>query len=130
MKTSAFLSAVLCGAAAAASSLACAASLSFLNGTIIKQIPAKDLPSFQTAVKNTLDSVPVNAHMEWHSMRGPAGQPIQVILTPLEDKPAQSGLPCRFLEGVVSHRSASERWQFWFCKQPDASWKITGNNPL
>lgn len=130
MKTSVFLSAVLCGAAVAASSLAGAAALSFLNGTILKQIPAKDLPSFEKTVKNALDSVPVNAHMEWQSMSGPANRPIQVLLTPLEDKQAQNGQPCRNLEGQVSQREASERWQFWFCKQPNGSWKITGNNPL
>jgi hypothetical protein len=34
---------------------------------------------------------------------------------------------CRFLVGDFARGATSEKWQFWFCKQPDGTWKASSN---
>ena len=34
---------------------------------------------------------------------------------------------CPLLAGHFARTSTTETWKFWFCKQPDGTWKASAN---
>ncbi|ROR16987.1 hypothetical protein EC845_4025 [Comamonas sp. BIGb0124] len=106
---------------------ATAAPLSFINNTIASRIPAKDLPAFKAAVAQALNETPDRASSEWTSSPGRGRQPVKVVFKPQQTAQTQSAGTCRLLAAEVSQLSTSENWRFWFCKQPNGSWKSSGS---
>ncbi|MGN6580866.1 MAG: hypothetical protein ACTHJ1_12900 [Bordetella sp.] len=95
----------------------------FLNKTIAVGIAAKDSPAFKTAVAHALDKTPDGAVYEWASSPGRHNQPVKFAFTPQQTVQTKSAGTCRLLAAKVSQLSAVENWRFWFCKQPNGSWK-------
>lgn len=95
----------------------------FLNKTIAVGIPAKDAPAFKAAVAHALDQTPDGSVFDWTSSPGRNHQPVKFAFTPQQTIQTKSAGTCRLLAATVSQRSAVENWRFWFCKQPNGSWK-------
>ena len=100
----------------------------FLNDTIIRNIPAKDLPSFRSALGSVLESPQDGVAKSWSSISKVASKAIRVVLTPLQTAQTQSANTCRLVKADVARGSQSENWQFWFCKQGDGAWKASGSS--
>lgn len=115
--------AVLGGFAVAAS----AASLSFLNQTITASVPAKDVPALRKAVGDVLNNAADKSTTQWTSSQGPRNRQVQMALTPLQTSQTQKADTCRLLNVEASrpHGKLKEEWQFWFCKQPNGTWKAS-----
>ena len=47
-------------------------------------------------------------------------------ITPLQTS-TSGDRTCRLLEGDFARTSTTETWKFWFCKQPDGTWKASAN---
>lgn len=124
MKTLTLLSGAVCGALLASAPALQAAPLTFLNRTITANIHAKDLPNFRSAVGEVLNQGADQATTTWQSQHGNPGRPITVALTPRQTVQAQA-TRCRLLDAQVQQGQASERWQYWFCQQPDGGWKAS-----
>ncbi|BEP57105.1 MULTISPECIES: hypothetical protein [unclassified Variovorax] len=106
-----------------------AASLTFLNGAIVTRIPSKDLPAFRTAVGDVLNKSADGTTTQWSSTyHSPRRTPVRVEITPIQSAQTQTARTCRLLDARVSQLKSSEKWQFWFCKQDDGSWKSSGSN--
>ncbi|WP_334165186.1 hypothetical protein [Achromobacter mucicolens] len=109
-------------------SVAVAAPPVMLNDALIPQISKADRASFHEAVAQALNSSADGQSTEWKSAHQPKrAAPITVQLTPKQTTRAGNDRVCRFLVGNFARTSTSETWQFWFCKQPDGTWKASAN---
>ncbi|CAO3970732.1 MAG: hypothetical protein ACTHKN_16590 [Achromobacter mucicolens] len=109
-------------------SVAVAAPPVMLNDALITQISKADRASFHEAVAQALNSSADGQSTEWKSAHQPKrAAPITVQLTPKQTTRAGNDRVCRFLVGNFARTSTSETWQFWFCKQPDGTWKASAN---
>lgn len=107
---------------------AIAAPAVMLNNALITQIPKADRESFHEAVAQSLNSSADGQRTEWTSTHQPKrAAPITVQLTPKQTSKLSNDRVCRFLVGEFSRTSTTETWQFWFCKQPDGTWKASSN---
>ncbi|CAB3849944.1 hypothetical protein ABE599_07420 [Achromobacter mucicolens] len=109
-------------------SVAVAAPPVMLNDALITQISKADRASFHEAVAQALNSSADGQSTEWKSAHQPKrAAPITVQLTPKQTTRAGNDRVCRFLVGNFARTSTTETWQFWFCKQPDGTWKASAN---
>lgn len=109
-------------------SVAVAAPPVMLNDALITQISKADRASFHEAVAQALNSSADGQSTEWQSAHQPKrAAPITVQLTPKQTTRAGNDRVCRFLVGNFARTSTTETWQFWFCKQPDGTWKASAN---
>ncbi|MDH0092952.1 hypothetical protein N7373_15980 [Achromobacter mucicolens] len=109
-------------------SVAVAAPPVMLNDALITQISKADRASFHEAVAQALNSSADGQSTEWKSAHQPKrAAPITVQLTPKQTTRAGNDRVCRFLVGNFARSSTTETWQFWFCKQPDGTWKASAN---
>ncbi|WP_251865690.1 hypothetical protein [Achromobacter sp. Marseille-Q4962] len=119
----------LFAALAAACSLGTAALAAppvMLNDALITQIPKSDQAAFRQAVADALNTSPDGLSTSWSSTpRRKGAPPITVKLTPTQTSKGSNDRLCRFLQGDFSRTSTSETWKFWFCKQPDGTWKAS-----
>ena len=102
-----------------------AASMAFMNNSIIAGIPKKDRPGFSAAVTDTLDNQPDGASTTWTGSQPRRGQPVSVKMTVIRTTETQKANKCRQLDAQVSQNTASENWSFWFCKQASGQWKAS-----
>ncbi|MGE8613673.1 hypothetical protein WHX56_28865 [Achromobacter veterisilvae] len=126
MKTTRVLASLImaCGVSAAA----VAAPPVMLNNAIITQIPKADRDSFHEAVAQALNSSADGQRTQWTSThQRKNAPPIAVQLTPTQTSKVKNDQTCRFLVGDFSRAATTEKWQFWFCKQPDGTWKASSN---
>ncbi|WP_240939459.1 hypothetical protein [Diaphorobacter sp. HDW4A] len=100
----------------------------FLNDTIIRHIPAKDLPSFRTALGGALNQSQDGTTTRWSSTHASKFKQIDIQLTPLQTAETSSANTCRLLKADVARGGQAENWQFWFCKATDGAWKASGNS--
>lgn len=107
---------------------AAAAPLSFLNDTITARFPAKDLPALRSTIAHVLNHSENNTTTQWDGAHGGPKRAFHVAITPLQTAKTDKAGTCRLLDLQVSQRSASEKWQFWFCQQSDGIWKASGNS--
>jgi surface antigen len=109
-------------------SVAVAAPAVMLNDALITQILPADRASFHDAVAQALNSSADGQRTEWTSThQRKRAAPITVQLIPKQTTQAGNGRVCRFLVGNFSRTTTTETWQFWFCKQPDGTWKASAN---
>ena len=109
-------------------SAAVAAPAVMLNDALITQILPADRASFHEAVAQSLNSSADGQTTEWTSThQRKRAAPITVQLTPKQTTQAGNNRVCRFLVGNFSRTTTTETWQFWFCKQPDGTWKASAN---
>lgn len=118
---------LLCAISGTLSLPVAAAPLSFLNQTITASIPAKDIPELRKTIGEVLNNSRNQESTEWHSSESPRQRPIEMKLTPLQTTQTQKAGTCRLLHIETSKAKASENWQFWFCQQPNGSWKASGS---
>lgn len=126
MKTTRVLASLLvaCGVSATAT----AAPPVMLNNAIITQIPKADRSSFHEAVAQALNNSADGQRTEWTSThQSKKAPPITVQLTPTQTTTVKNDQTCRFLVGDFARAATTEKWQFWFCKQPDGSWKASSH---
>ncbi|WAI85312.1 MULTISPECIES: hypothetical protein [Achromobacter] len=108
------------------SAAAVAAPPVMLNNSLITQIPKGDRTSFHDAVAQALNSSADGQRTEWtSSAQAKRAAPITVQLTPTQTTKATNDRVCRFLVADFARTSTTETWKFWFCKQPDGSWKAS-----
>ncbi|KRC78561.1 hypothetical protein D3C85_404340 [compost metagenome] len=113
-----------CGLTAAA----VAAPPVMLNDALITQISKADRASFHEAVAQSLNQSADGQRTEWTStVQRKKAAPITVQLTPTQTTKAKNDRVCRFLVGEFARTTTTEKWQFWFCKQPDGTWKASSN---
>lgn len=99
-----------------------------LNDALITQISKADRPSFHEAVAQSLNGSADGQRTEWTSTAQPKrAAPITVQLTPTQTSKVKDDRICRFLVADFSRTTTTEKWQFWFCKQPDGTWKASSN---
>ncbi|MGH8818814.1 MAG: hypothetical protein ACREX5_19625, partial [Achromobacter pestifer] len=99
-----------------------------LNNSLITQIPKGDRTSFHEAIAQTLNSSADGQPTDWASKTQPKkAAPITVRLTPTQTTKVKDDRVCRFLVADFARTSTTEKWQFWFCKQPDGTWKASSN---
>lgn len=126
MKTTRVLASML--VACGISTTAVAAPPVMLNNAIITQIPKADRNSFHEAVAQSLNSSADGQRTEWSSThQRQKAPPITVQLTPTQTSKVKNDQTCRFLVGDFARGATTEKWQFWFCKQPDGTWKASSN---
>lgn len=114
--------------AAGLSAPALAAPPVMLNNSLITEIPKGDRNSFHEAVAQALNSSADGQRTEWASKSQPKkAAPITVQLTPTQTSTVKDNRVCRFLVADFARTSTTEKWQFWFCKQPDGTWKASSN---
>lgn len=114
--------------AAGLSAPALAAPPVMLNNSLVTQIPNGDRASFREAVAQALNSSADGQRTEWASKtQRRKSPPITVQLTPTQTSTVKDNRVCRFLVADIARTSTTEKWQFWFCKQPDGSWKASSN---
>lgn len=105
--------------------VASAGQATFLNGTIVANIPAKDLPAFKAKVGDVLNNTADNTPSTWTSSQTSVNRQVSVEFKPLATVETKSAQTCRLLAAQVTRQKASEHWQFWFCKQTDGTWKAS-----
>ncbi|MNK79274.1 hypothetical protein D3C87_989370 [compost metagenome] len=99
-----------------------------LNDALITQISKADRASFHEAVAQSLNQSADGQRTEWTStVQRKKAAPITVQLTPTQTTKAKNDRVCRFLVGEFARTTTTEKWQFWFCKQPDGTWKASSN---
>jgi surface antigen len=126
LKTTRVLASML--VACGISATAVAAPPVMLNNAIITQIPKADRNSFHEAVAQSLNSSADGQRTEWSSThQRQKAPPITVQLTPTQTSKVKNDQTCRFLVGDFARGATTEKWQFWFCKQPDGTWKASSN---
>ncbi len=109
-------------------SAAIAAPPVMLNDALITQIPKADRASFHEAVAQALNNSADGQRTEWTSTpQRKKAAPITVQLTPKQTSKIKDDRVCRFLVGEFARTTTTETWQFWFCKQPDGTWKASSN---
>lgn len=104
-----------------------AASMAFMNHTILASMPKSELPAFRAAVAQVLDSQPDGASSTWTGSPPHYGQPVAVDMTVKRSVETQKANQCRLLDARVRQGSRAEDWSFWFCKQPSGQWKASHN---
>lgn len=110
------------------SAAAVAAPPVMLNDALITQIPKADSASFHEAVAQSLNHSADGQRTEWTSTSQPKrAAPITVQLTPTQTSKVKDDRVCRFLVADFARTTTTEKWQFWFCKQPDGTWKASRN---
>lgn len=108
------------------SAAAVAAPPVMLNNSLITQIPKGDRISFHEAIAQALNSSADGQRTEWASKTQPKrAAPITVQLTPTQTSTVKDNRTCRFLVADFARTSTTEKWQFWFCKMPDGTWKAS-----
>ena len=110
---------VACGPALAAPAV-------MLNNALITQISKADKPAFHQAVAQALNDTADGQSVNWSSTPKRKAAPITAKITPLQTSTA-GDRTCRLLEGDFARTSTTETWKFWFCKQPDGTWKASAN---
>lgn len=105
-----------------------AAPLSFLNDTLTARFPAKDLPALRSAIADALNNSPNGAVTQWEGKQGAPHRQFKVALTPRQTTQTEKVGTCRLLDLQVSQGHRVEPWQFWFCQQPNGSWKASGTD--
>ena len=124
MKSTRILAALL--VAAGMTTAAVAAPPVMLNNSLITQIPNGDRTSFHEAVAQALNNSADGQRTEWASKAQPKkAAPITVQLTPTQTSKVKDDRVCRFLVADFARTSTTETWKFWFCKQPDGTWKAS-----
>ncbi|OZI42580.1 hypothetical protein CEK29_12610 [Bordetella genomosp. 5] len=113
--------------AAGASSLSFAAPTTFLNYTIINNIPKQDRAGFRSAVAQALNDSADGQTTTWTSSPPRRGTPISVTLTPRQTSQTEKADKCRFLQAHFEQSGGKENWSFWFCRQPDGGWKASSH---
>ncbi|EFF73501.1 hypothetical protein [Achromobacter piechaudii] len=110
------------------SATAVAAPPVMLNNSLITQIPNGDRASFHEAIAQALNQSADGQRTEWTSKTQPKrAAPITVQLTPTQTSKVKDDRVCRFLVADFARTSTTEKWQLWFCKQPDGTWKASSN---
>jgi len=104
-----------------------AASMAFMNNTIISSIPKNDLAAFRAAVTEVLESQPDGQGTTWTGSKPRRGVPIDVKMTVKRTVETQKANKCRQLDALVTQGGSSEDWSFWFCKQASGQWKASHN---
>lgn len=104
-----------------------AASMAFMNNTIISSIPKSDLAAFRAAVTEVLESQPDGQSTTWTGSKPRRGVPIDVKMTVKRTVETQKANKCRQLDALVTQGAGSEDWSFWFCKQASGQWKASHN---
>ena len=104
-----------------------AASMAFMNNTIISSIPKSDVPGFRAAVTQVLESQPDGQSSTWTGSKPRRGLPVDVKMTVRRTVETQKANKCRQLDAVVAQGASSENWSFWFCKQASGQWKASHN---
>ncbi|HYG41684.1 MAG TPA: hypothetical protein VEA17_02065 [Bordetella sp.] len=102
-----------------------AASVAFMNQTILSSIPKQDRPDFRAAVTQLLDTQPDGAASTWTGSTPRHGLPVTVKMTVERTTETQKANKCRLLDALVSQGNRSEKWAFWFCKQESGEWKAS-----
>ncbi|MFJ3461144.1 hypothetical protein [Achromobacter spanius] len=126
MKYPRVLAAVLLSAGTVSAAVAAPAVM--LNDALITQILPADRASFHEAVAQALNSSADGQSTEWKSThQRKKAAPITVQLTPKQTTKTGNDRVCRFLVGNFARTTTTETWQFWFCKQPDGTWKASAN---
>lgn len=105
---------------------ALAAPAVMLNNALITQISKADKPAFHQAVANALNNTAVGQSVTGSSTPKRKAAPITAKITPLQTS-TSGDRTCRLLEGDFARTSTTETWKFWFCKQPDGTWKASAN---
>lgn len=105
-----------------------AAPAFFLNDTIIRHIPSKDLPSFRSALGSVLNGSSDGFALRWSSAHTAPSKMINVEFRSLQTAQTRSANTCRLVKADVTRSRESETWQFWFCQQEDGSWKASGSS--
>ena len=119
-------SALLAGGVLLACSVSAqAASMAFMNHTILTSIPKQDLADFRATVHDVLESQPDGASSTWTSSAPRRGQPVSVKMTVDHTVETQKASKCRQLDALVSSGAGSEDWSFLFCRQPSGQWKAS-----
>ncbi|MFD4841335.1 hypothetical protein ACFWP0_27785 [Achromobacter sp. NPDC058515] len=110
------------------SAAAVAAPPVMLNDALITQIAKADRASFHEAVAQSLNNSADGQRTEWTSTaQRKKAAPITVQLTPTQTSKVKDDRVCRFLVADFARTTTTEKWQFWFCKQPDGTWKASRN---
>ncbi len=125
MKTTQLIAIALlaCGTSGAA----VAAPAVMLNHALITEIPKADLPAFHKAAADALNNAADGQSTQWSSTPKGKAPPITAKITPLQTSTLSGDRTCRLLEGDLARAKTSETWKFWFCKQPDGTWKASSN---
>lgn len=97
-----------------------------LNNALITQISKADKPAFRQAVADALNNTADGQSVNWSSTPKRKAAPITAKITPLQTS-TTGDRTCRLLEGDFARTSTTETWKFWFCKQPDGTWKASAN---
>lgn len=97
-----------------------------LNESVIRHIPAKDVPAFKTFVGDVLNNGTANTAHNWQSQPRGRQMPVAVAITPGPAVTTRAAGTCRLLSARVSQRSRQESWNVWFCQQAHGGWKISG----
>lgn len=97
-----------------------------LNQSVIRHIPAPDVPDFKKFIGNTLNTGVADAPQTWNSTARANRTPVQVEVTPSAAVHTRAAGQCRLLSAKVSQRNQHETWKVWFCQQANGSWKISG----
>ncbi|MFM9871211.1 hypothetical protein [Achromobacter xylosoxidans] len=106
---------------------ALAAPAVMLNNALITQISKADKPAFHQAVADALNNAADGQSINWSSTPKRKAAPITAKITPLQTSKLSGDRTCRLLEGDFARTSTTETWKFWFCKQPDGTWKASSN---
>ena len=96
-----------------------------LNESVIRHIPAKDVPDFKAFIGNVLHTGAPDTPHSWSSQQRGNQTPVQVAVTPGQAVTTQAAGTCRLLSAHVTQRSRQETWKVWFCQQANGSWKIS-----
>jgi len=113
--------------ACGASSVTLAAPAVMLNHALITEIPKADQPVFHKAVADALNNAADGQSTQWSSTPKGKQAPITAKITPLQTSTLSGDRTCRLLEGDFARAKTTETWKFWFCKQPDGTWKASSN---
>lgn len=97
-----------------------------LNQSVIRHIPAPDVPGFKQFIGNTLNTGAADTPHMWSSTPRANRTPVQVEVTPSAAVHTRAAGQCRLLSAKVSQRNQHETWKVWFCQQPHGGWKISG----
>lgn len=97
-----------------------------LNQSVIRHIPAPDVPGFKQFIGNTLNTGAADTVQTWSSTPRANRTPVHVEVTPNAAVSTRAAGQCRLLSAKVSQRNQHETWRVWFCQQANGGWKISG----
>lgn len=95
-----------------------AANLRFLQDSVLTEFGKEDIASFKQFIRESLDTVPDQAIVEWHS-------PHSALKGKVKPKFSfqANGIQCRRTAFLVAKQKAREQYIFDVCRQDDG-WKI------